>query len=263
MGLAAIAIIAAGCGDGTDVDPSPTAAPATTAASPATSADPAADDTSSPETVGEPTSPAPEERAPEPADTTEPADTPEPADTAEPAEPADTPEPDPPGSGDEPIASAGSGTLELAFETAWGTNRMVDPLGAGNVRHLTLDGSAEPVDGLAVLAGRSSSEEELALLPPTGGQASIAILAPGGDGSLRGMILVLDMQRLAAGERLVIGEDLIAGGVWRVPPGASQPGSLSPFTEGVLALSVGGTGAGDPIVGTFSGVFNDAMARQP
>ena len=140
---------------------------------------------------------------------------------------------------------------------------MVDPLGAGNVRHLTLDGSAEPVDDLAVLAGRSSSEEELALLPPTGGQASIAILAPGGDGSLRGMILVLDMQRLAAGERLVIGEDLIAGGVWRVPPGASQPGSLSPFTEGVLALSVGGTGAGDPIVGTFSGVFNDAMARQP
>lgn len=254
VGLAAIAIIAAGCGDGTDVDPSPTAAPATTAASPATSADPAADDTSSPETVGEPTSPAPEERAPEPADT---------ADTAEPAEPADTPEPDPPGSGDEPIASAGSGTLELAFETAWGTNRMVDPLGAGNVRHLTLDGSAEPVDGLAVLAGRSSSEEELALLPPTGGQASIAILAPGAAGSLRGMILVLDMQRLAAGEHLVIGEDLIAGGVWRVPPGASQPGSLSPFTEGVLALSVGGTGAGDPIVGTFSGVFNDAMARQP
>jgi len=78
-----------------------------------------------------------------------------------------------------------------------------------------------------------------------------------------GVQRIFDPLRAAAGEHLVIGEDLIAGGVWRVPPGASQPGSLSPFTEGVLALSVGGTGAGDPIVGTFSGVFNDAMARQP
>ena len=70
--LAATAIIAAGCGDGADIDPSPTATPATTAASPTTSADPAADGTS-PREAAETTSPAPEEPAPEPADTAEPA----------------------------------------------------------------------------------------------------------------------------------------------------------------------------------------------
>ena len=82
--LAAAAIIAAGCGDGTDAGPSPTAAPATTAAAPTTSAAPAEEDTSS-LGAAETTSPAPEEPAPEPADTAEPADEPEPTDTAEPA----------------------------------------------------------------------------------------------------------------------------------------------------------------------------------
>ena len=77
------------------------------------------------------------------------------------------------------------------------------------------------------------------------------------------MILVVDMKHLAPGERLVIGADLIAGGVWRVPPGASQPDSFSPFTQGVLELSAGATTAGAPIAGTFSGVFGNPAAPEP
>ena len=174
-------------------------------------------------------------------------------------EPPDWPEPEPFASGVEPMASAGSGTMELAFETAWGTNWSADPLSQGTVLRLTLDGSDEPTEGLAMLAGHSS-EEELALLPQTDDHASIALVALDDDGSLSGMTLVVDMKHLAASERLVVGEDLIAGGVWRVPPGESQPDSFSPFTDGVLELSAGGTTAGDPIVGTFSGVFGDAGA---
>ena len=168
-------------------------------------------------------------------------------------EPPDWPEPEPFG-GVEPVASAGSGTLEFAFETAWGTNWSADPLSQGTVLRLSLNGSDEPTEGLAMLAGHSS-EEELALLPQTDDHASIALVALGDDESLSGMTLVVDMKYLAAGERLVIGEDLIAGGVWRVPPGASQPDSFSPFTEGVLELSAGGTTAGDRIAGAFSGAF--------
>ena len=55
-----------------------------------------------------------------------------------------------------------------------------------------------------------------------------------------------------------IGTDLVAGGVWSVPPGASAPDSFSPFTEGVLELSSGGTTPGAVIAGTFTGAFGDA-----
>ena len=177
-------------------------------------------------------------------------------------EPPDWPEPEPSGRGVVPLPSAGSGTLEFAFETAWGTNWSADPLSEGTVVRLTLNGSDEPTEGVAMLAGHSS-DEELALLPQTDDHASITLVAVGDDGSLRGMILVVDMKHLAAGERLVIGEDPIAGGVWSMPPGASEPDSFSLFTEGKLELSAGGTTAGAPIVGTFSGVFGHAATPVP
>ena len=188
----------------------------------------------------------------------EPPDWPQPSDSN--IEPPDWPQPS--DLNPEPIGSAGSGTLEIAFETAFGTNWSADPRSEGTVVRLSLNGSDEPTDGLAMLAGHSS-EQELALLPQTDDRASLALVALGDDGSLSGMTLVVDMRRLAAGERLAIGEDPIAGGVWRVPPGASKPDSFSLFTEGTLELSAGGTTAGDPIVGAFSGVFGRAAAPQP
>ncbi len=159
-------------------------------------------------------------------------------------------------------ASAGSGTLEVAFSTTWGTNWSPNALEEGSLDSLLVNGSPEPVEGVAVLAGHSS-EDELALLPQTDDHASIVVLSLDDDGALSGMTLVLDMKYLAAGAAVSIGADLIAGGVWSVPPGASQPDSFSPFTEGVLELSAGGTTAGDPIVGAFSGVFGDVPVRDP
>ena len=159
-------------------------------------------------------------------------------------------------------ASAGSGTLEVAFSTTWGTNWSPNALEEGSLDSLLVNGSPEPVEGVAVLAGHSS-EDELALLPQTDDHASILVLSLDDDGALSGMTLVLDMKYLAAGAAVAIGADLIAGGVWSVPPGASQPDSFSPFTEGVLELSAGGTTAGDPIVGAFSGVFGDVPVRDP
>ena len=159
-------------------------------------------------------------------------------------------------------ASAGSGTLEVAFSTTWGTNWSPDALEEGSVDSLLVNGSPEPVEGVAVLAGHSS-EDELALLPQTDDHASIVVLSLDDDGTLSGMTLVLDMKHLAAGAAVSIGADLIAGGVWSVPPGASQPDSFSPFTEGVLELSAGGTTASAPIVGAFSGVFGDAAPPEP
>ncbi len=159
-------------------------------------------------------------------------------------------------------ASAGSGTLEVAFSTTWGTNWSPNALEEGSLDSLLVNGSPEPVEGVAVLAGHSS-EDELALLPQTDDHASIVVLSLDDDGALSGMTLVLDMKYLAPGAAVSIGADLIAGGVWSVPPGASQPDSFSPFTEGVLELSAGGTTAGDPIVGAFSGVFGDVPVRDP
>lgn len=173
-------------------------------------------------------------------------------------EPPDWPEPA--ASDAEPIGSAGSVTLEVAFETSWGTNASADPFSEGAVERLSLNGAEEAPEGLAVLAGPSSAEET-GLLPQADDHASIVLLTLDDDGSLTGMTLVTDPKRLSAGERLVIGKDLIAGGVWSLPPGASQPDSFSPFTEGTLELSAGGTAAGDPIAGTFHGAFGDARLR--
>ena len=81
-----------------------------------------------------------------------------------------------------------------------------------------------------------------------------------GDGSLSGMTLAVDLDRLAAGATLVIGADAIAGVAWSIPPGASEPDRFSPFTEGVLELAAAGTTPGATIAGTFSGVFGFAAS---
>ncbi len=153
--------------------------------------------------------------------------------------------------------SAGSGTLEVAFSTTWGSNRSSNPLEEGTIDSLHLNGAPEPIEGLAALAGHSDGEET-ALLPQTDDHASIAVLSLDDDGSLSGMTLVLDVKYLKAGATVSIGADLIAGGVWSIPPGASAPDSFSPFTEGVLELSSAGATPGAVIAGVFTGAFGDA-----
>ena len=167
-------------------------------------------------------------------------------------EPPDWPEPEayvPP--------SAGSGTLEITFETTWGSNLSANPLEAGTIDSLVLNGSEESVEGVGIFAGHSSPEER-GLLPDVDKPASIVVASVDEDGSVSGMTLAVDLDLLAAGATLVIGADAIAGGVWSIPPGASAPDSFSPFTEGILELSSAQATPGAAIAGTFSGVFGYA-----
>ena len=155
--------------------------------------------------------------------------------------------------------SAGSGTLEITFETTWGSNLSANPLEAGTINSLRLDGSEESVEGMGIFAGHSSPEESV-LLPGVDKPASIGVAGLDDDGSVSGMTLAVDLDLLAAGATLVIGADAIAGGIWSIPPGASAPDSFSPFTGGTLELSTAGTTPGATIVGTFSGVYGYAVS---
>ena len=167
-------------------------------------------------------------------------------------EPPDWPEPEA-----YVLPSAGSGTLEITFETTWGSNLSPNPLGAGTINSLLLNGSEEPVEGMGVFAGHSSPEESV-LLPEVDKPASIGVAGLDDDGSVSGMTLAVDPDLLAAGATLVIGADAIAGGVWSIPPGASAPDRFSPFTEGALELSRAQATPGAAIAGTFSGVYGYA-----
>ena len=163
-------------------------------------------------------------------------------------EPPDWPQPE------EAAAAGESGSLELSFETTWGSNKSANLLEEGVVTRLLLNENEESVDGVAVIAGHASPEEQ-ALLPGAGALASIAIFGVEPDGSVNGLTIVLPLSHLTGGATLVIGEDEIAGGVWTIPSGAAAPDSFSPFTTGTLELSEAGTEPGAAIVGSFSGVF--------
>ena len=163
-------------------------------------------------------------------------------------EPPDWPEP-------EGAAAAGeSGYLELSFETTWGSNKSANPLEEGVVTRLLLNENEESVDGLAVIAGHASPEEQV-ILSGAGALASIAIFGVEPDGSVNGLTIVLPLSHLTGSATLVIGEDEIAGGVWTIPSGAAAPDSFSPFTTGILELLEAGTEPGAAIVGSFSGSF--------
>ena len=163
-------------------------------------------------------------------------------------EPPDWPEPE------EAAAAGEAGSLELSFETTWASNKSANPLEQGMVTRLLLNENEESVDGVAVIAGHASPEEQ-AILPGAGALASIAILGVEPDGSVNGLTIVLPLSHLTGGATLVIGEDEIAGGVWTIPSGAAAPDSFSSFTTGTLELSEAGTEPGAAIVGSFSGVF--------
>ena len=150
--------------------------------------------------------------------------------------------------------SAGSGTLEVTFETTWGSDSSPNPLGQGTVHSLLLDGAPESIQGIGVFAGHANPAESV-LLPGIDSPTSIVVAGLGPDGSVNGMSLVIDPRQLVAGRTLVIGVDAVAGGIWSIPAGASTPDSFSPFTEGSLELSSDGTTPGAVIAGAFSGAY--------
>ena len=155
--------------------------------------------------------------------------------------------------------SAESGTLEVTFQTTWGSNLSPNPLQIGTIDSLLLNGSEESAERMGVSAGYSSPPESV-LLPEVDKPASIVVAGLNDDGSVSGMTLAVDLDLLAAGATLVIGADAIAGGIWSIPPGASVPDWFSPFTEGTLELSTAGTTPGAAIVGTFSGVYGYSLS---
>ena len=78
-------------------------------------------------------------------------------------EPPDWPEPEEYGY-EPPTYFPSSGTLDVHFETTWGSNLSANPLEEGTIIHLLLDEVPQPVDGVGVYAGHSLPDEK-ALLP--------------------------------------------------------------------------------------------------
>ena len=163
-------------------------------------------------------------------------------------EPPDWPEPVEPGA-----ALAEPETFDLVFETTWGSNENPNPFGEGALTYEDgeLDDAPEMV---AVIAGAASLEEQ-AILPGIDETASISIFGLGEDGSLAGLTIVLPQNQLTAGATLVLGEDVIAGGVWEIPPGAPVPAWFHPLASGRLELTEAGTEPGAVISGRLYGSF--------
>ncbi len=154
-----------------------------------------------------------------------------------------------------------SGSLEVRFETAWGTNQSVDPFSAGGaVTYLALNDIEESAESVVAIAGHAGPDERL-LLSDVENPASVAVFSPEEDGSLTGMTLVLPISQLTDGASLVIDEDNIAGGIWAIPPGGSVPDFFLPFIEGKLELSEAGSNEVAAISGSFSGAFGDAVPQ--
>ena len=154
------------------------------------------------------------------------------------------------------------GTIEVGFETTWGSNKSANPFEEGTVTRLLGDGGEESPEGLGVIAGEAGPDERL-LLPDVRDLASIAVVGYEDDGSLVGMTVVLPKSLLTGGATLVIGGDNIAGGIWAVSPGATEPEFFLPFTEGTLGLTVAGTETRAAIVGSFSGAYGSMTDAGP
>ena len=146
-----------------------------------------------------------------------------------------------------------AGTVEVRFETGWGSNKSPDPLSEGEISYLAVDGTELPAGDLGVVVGHSSAEETAGFR--IGDAASLAVISVQPDGSVEGLTVVLPVARLTDGATLTIGEDRIAGGVWSIPAGGSTLDSFTPFSEGVLTLSAASAEQGATVSGSFSGVF--------
>ena len=148
------------------------------------------------------------------------------------------------------------GTVELQFETAWGSNESVNPFEEGTVTSFLLNGTEQHLGNLGVTAG-FASPDEMALLPGIADAVSLTVFSIGLDGSIQGLSVVLSMAQISPGAILVIGEGGVAGGGWSIP-GGTAPDMFFPFTGGSLQLIEAGTGPGETISGRFSGSIGGA-----
>ena len=160
----------------------------------------------------------------------------------------------------EPAVEAG--TVEVGFETTWGSNKSANPFAEGTITRLLGDRGEEPAEDFWVIAGLAGPDERL-LLPGVDDLASIAVLGLEDDGSLVGLTLVMPESLLAGGNTLVMGEDSIAGGLWAIAPGSTEPEFFLPFTGGTLELSDAGTEPGATIVGSFTGAYGSDTEGEP
>ncbi len=155
------------------------------------------------------------------------------------------------------------GSLEVKFETIWGSNQSANPFASGGlVTFLKVDGVEESVAGTAAVAGPASAEERL-LLPEDEDLASIGSFRLEDDGTVIGMTLVLPKSLLTEGATLMISRDNIEGGIWAIPPGFSEPEFFFPFSKGTLTLFMAGTEPGAVVAGWFSGGYGGPTVPQP
>ncbi len=153
------------------------------------------------------------------------------------------------------IAAREYGAFEAHFSTAYGSNAGGTP-GAVDYVSVVGSGQAIPAD-MGVVAGAASPEQQL-ILPGVADTAAIDIFAPIPDGSLGGITVALPKSLLVDGAVLVFGEDVIGGGMWSIPAGASAPDWFAPFSGGRLELDVAGAGPGAAISGRFYGAIGGA-----
>lgn len=165
------------------------------------------------------------------------------------------------GAGTVATAQPGGGEpedFELLFETTWGSNTSADPFAEGTLTYAG-EGPDDTPGMVAVIAGEASPEER-AILPGVSDMASISIFGLGEDGSIAGVTIVLPQKELTSSAVLVLGEDVIAGGVWEIPSGASAPAWFIPLDSGQLELTGAGTEPGTVISGRLFGSFEDASS---
>ena len=163
--------------------------------------------------------------------------------------------------GDETVATAQPGggepeDFELRFETTWGSNTSADPFAEGALTYAG-EGPDDTPGIVAVIAGAASPEEQ-AILPGVPDTASISIFGLGEDGSIAGVTIVLPQKEFTSSAVLVLGEDVIAGGVWEISPGASAPAWFIPLDSGRLELTEAGAEPGAAISGRLFGSFEDS-----
>ncbi len=146
--------------------------------------------------------------------------------------------------------------FELLFKTTWGSNTSADPFAAGGSVSYAGEGPDDTPGMVAVIAGAASPEEQT-ILPGVPDTASMSIFGLGEDGSIAGVTIVLPQNEFTSSAVLVLGEDVIAGGVWEIPPGALAPAWFIPLDSGRLELSEAGTEQGAVISGRLFGSFDD------
>ena len=152
------------------------------------------------------------------------------------------------------------GSVEVRFETTWGSNRRANPLAEGTVTFLAVNGAELPAGDLGVVGGHASAEEAGFGVEDA---ASLAFISLEADGSLSGFTIVVPIAALSDGATLVIGEDRIAGGVWTIPRGSATPDSFAPFSKGVLRLAEASAEEGATISGSFSGAWGGVPPALP